>query len=75
MAMLPGKIIIQDGNKGKPLAQTSPGARIYSIKDTSKLISLAKKATDRESTIALGKAFLDMTIAQDQQKPEYTDGK
>lgn len=72
--MLPnGKITIKSGKTGKPLAQTQSGARIYSIKDTKKLIRLAQKAKDRESTIALGKALLELTIAQDNRKQQYTD--
>lgn len=66
-------IIILSGKTGKPLASTQSGARIYSIENTKKLVSLAKKATDRKSTIALGKAILELTVAQDQKPTQYTD--
>jgi hypothetical protein len=68
-----GNILIRSGKDGKPLARTQSGARIYSIKDTNKLMNLAKKATDRESTIALGKAMLESTIAQNNKPTQYTN--
>lgn len=66
-------IIILDGKTGTPLARTSAGTRIYSAANTRRLLLLAKKATDREKTIILGKAMMNMTMAHDQKPVQYTD--
>ncbi len=70
--MIPKKITIKNGKTGEVLAETSPGARIFSIEDTQTLFRLAQTATDKDSTIALGKAVLKMIKAQNNRPVQYT---
>ncbi len=66
-----GNISILNGKTGEVIAQTKPGARVFSIKNTKTLINLSKQK-DRESIIKLGRKVLDMINIQDSQPVQHT---
>lgn len=58
---------------GKIQALMEGSERIYSRKDTLKILQLARRATTNEDLYRLGKFVYDATKRQDSKPPEYTE--
>lgn len=66
-----GRIVQEsEGSEDLPLQGEE---RIYSIKDTGKLVRMAKKATDEKGLMELGEFIYKATKKQDEREPEFTE--